>query len=250
MIKKLLLSTCAATLIAGSAFSQCTINPNTPNGFYPTEAQGIATGDPNAAYSQEFHFKVPTDTTVVVSGFPVAATIDSVTFDDISGLPAGLTFQCSSSDCHYDADEAGCILLSGTITDTAGNYDISVMVTFYGTASGFPTQQAGSLPFSNYTLQVGDVSVEEKLNYNTFDVVQNYPNPFDKETIISFSSPSNEVYELNIYNVLGERVKSQKIEAQQGLNQYKFVSGNYSSGVYVYSLGNADKTITKRMVIK
>lgn len=254
MIKKLLSLTILATLVTGVAFAQCTPNSSTPVGFFPDANQGenMDPGDPGQPYSQIFYFKVPRDTTVVFQGFPVDAVIDSVSFDTITGLPAGLSFTCSNSDCYYDSLEVGCIDVTGTITDPAGIYDVTVMVTFYGTALGgtVATEQAGSLPFANYQFEVGNVGVEETLDLSRFDVVQNYPNPFEKETVISFSSPNNDTYTLTIYNVLGELVQTQKIDAEQGLNQFKFTALDYPSGVYVYSLSNGEKTITKRMIVK
>lgn len=253
MTKKLLLSAFSIALSAGVAFAQCTPpDPNTTApGFYPEPGSPLAHGESGMAYSQVFTFEVPSDTTVDFQGFPVDASIDSISIDDITGLPAGLSFDCSNADCFYDAMETGCIDVSGTITDPDGTYGITVMVTFYGTALGgsVATEQAGSLPFGEYDIVVGDVSIEEGLKLNKFDLVQNYPNPFDKSTLISFSSDANKTVDFTVYNVLGEKVKEQKIDAKRGLNQFEFIS-EYPSGVYIYSLNDGEKTLTKRMIIK
>lgn len=254
MIKRLLSLTFVASIVTSVAFAQCTPIPSTPVGFFPDPNQGqnMTPGDPNQSYSQVFNFKVPKDTTVNFQGFPVDAEIDSVHFDDITGLPNGLSYSCSNTDCYYDSLEVGCIDVSGTINDTVGTYEVTVMVTFYGTALGgtVATEQAGSLPFATYQFAVGNVGVQDHLNLSRFEVVQNYPNPFEKETLISFSSPTNATYDFNVYNVLGELIKTKKIKAEQGLNQFTFASENYPSGVYVYSLSDANNTITKRMIIK
>ncbi len=253
MNKKLLLFVFSFVLSAGVAMAQCTPpDPNTtPPGFTPEPGSPLAPGDMGVAYSQVFMFKVPSDTTVEFQGFPVDAQIDSISFDDITGLPGGLSFACSNADCFYDALETGCIDVSGTITDPDGTYPITVMVTFYGTALGgsVATEQAGSLPFGEYEIIVGDVGIEDGLSLNKFDLGQNYPNPFDKSTLISFSSDANKTIEFKVYNVLGEIVRDEKIDAERGVNQFEFVA-EYPAGVYIYSLSDGTTTLTKRMVIK
>lgn len=256
MNKKLLSLALIALVSIGGVLAQCTVDYNQPPGFHPNPNDGeqMDPGQPNMAYTQEFHFKVPKDTTVVFSGVSVNAEIDSIMFASFTDLPAGLDFVCSNADCFYDSLEAGCITLSGTITDPAAVYKCTLNVVFYGWAYNTPIgdvqpQNFGALPFAIYNFQVGNVGVEDGLTINTFDLVQNYPNPFDKSTLISFSSDANKTVDFKVYNLLGEIVKQQKIDAERGLNKFEFVS-EYPAGVYIYSLSDGDKTLTRRMVIK
>lgn len=257
MNKKLLSTLVLVVFSMGSVLAQCTVNSNMPPGFTPDPNNGenMDPGQPNQQYSQEFHFKVPKDTTVTIQGFTVTAEIDSLFFHSFEGLPNGLTMECSNTDCFYDSLEAGCLLVSGLINDTAGIYKCTLNVVFYGTANTqigvIATETVGALPFAIYNnFKVGDVGVEDGLQLNKFDLVQNFPNPFDKKTQISFSSDANKSVDFKVFNVLGGIVKEQKIDAKQGLNKFDFVSEDYPSGVYFYSLSDGDKTLTRRMVIK
>lgn len=88
-----------------------------------------------------------------------------------------------------------------------------------------------------------------------FELRNNYPNPFNPTTNISFSIAENSFVSLEIYNLLGERVRS--------LVNESFAKGNYStiwnarddfgnkvnSGVYIYRLVADDFVHSKRMVL-
>jgi hypothetical protein len=91
----------------------------------------------------------------------------------------------------------------------------------------------------------------------TFELKQNYPNPFNPSTVISFQLPQNEVVNLEIYNTLGQKVRTLLNETQEA-GQYEIVwdgknnSGNeLSSGVYLYRLtaGNYVK-VMKMMLVR
>lgn len=83
----------------------------------------------------------------------------------------------------------------------------------------------------------------------------NYPNPFNPETTISFSTQKDNVVTLDIYNVKGQRVKTL-------LNEHK-VAGQHSvvwngtdnndkpvsSGVYFYRMRNGEFSSTKKMIL-
>jgi hypothetical protein len=83
----------------------------------------------------------------------------------------------------------------------------------------------------------------------------NYPNPFNPETRISFALPKSGEVDLVIYNVLGEKVKSLvsgKMEA--GYHRVSWDGKDahgvgVSSGVYFYRLTAGDFTATKKMTL-
>ena len=83
---------------------------------------------------------------------------------------------------------------------------------------------------------------------------QNYPNPFNGITTINFKSVGNQSGEIDIFNILGQKIKTIVIEnTVAGENKKtwdgKSNSGNtMASGVYVYSLNLAGTVYSKKMV--
>jgi hypothetical protein len=90
---------------------------------------------------------------------------------------------------------------------------------------------------------------------NAFALCQNFPNPFNPETQISYSLPKEAHVTLTIYSVLGQKVKTLVDELQDA--GYKSVhwdgendSGNkVSSGIYFYRIQAGDYSQTRRMVL-
>src|SRR5690606_37686439 len=69
----------------------------------------------------------------------------------------------------------------------------------------------------------------------SFALEQNYPNPFNPFTIINFSVPEDGDVSLEIFNPLGERIKTLINEFKTaGAYQINFNAGDFASGIYVY----------------
>jgi hypothetical protein len=88
-----------------------------------------------------------------------------------------------------------------------------------------------------------------------FQLKQNYPNPFNPETIIEYQVPANGLVELNIYNVLGQKVRTLVNDVKapgtyQVLWDGRDDRGNrLATGMYVYQLRGKNAMITKRMIM-
>ncbi|MBU0474381.1 MAG: T9SS type A sorting domain-containing protein [Bacteroidetes bacterium] len=102
------------------------------------------------------------------------------------------------------------------------------------------------------SLFVDPVSVDE-INYeikNGFILEQNYPNPFNPSTKIKFYLDKAGYTSLNIYNILGEQIKSlldKNIDA--GWHELTFNSSKFSSGIYIYELISNNYKSRKKMVL-
>lgn len=83
-----------------------------------------------------------------------------------------------------------------------------------------------------------------------YDLSQNYPNPFNPTTNIEFSIPSNGVYKLKVFNVLGQ-VVAELHNGQLSAGQYNvtFDASNLGSGIYLYCLEGNNVNITKKMML-
>jgi len=79
---------------------------------------------------------------------------------------------------------------------------------------------------------------------------QNYPNPFNPSTTIQFQLNSATNVTLDIYNAIGQHVKTlvdQRMSA--GSHQVLFEAGDLSSGIYLYRLAAQSLQITRKMVL-
>ena len=89
---------------------------------------------------------------------------------------------------------------------------------------------------------------------STFFLSQNYPNPFNPTTMIDFSIESNQRVCLDIYNILGQHVKSLvDTDLPAGAHSIEWDAtnqqgGRVSSGVYLYRLSVDQNTQSKKML--
>jgi hypothetical protein len=91
-------------------------------------------------------------------------------------------------------------------------------------------------------------SAEEKVE--DFSLQNNYPNPFNPVTTISYSLPVKSEVELAIYNTLGESVV-QLVNEEKGPGKYsvEFDAKDLPSGFYFYRLQAGSFVETKKMVL-
>jgi protocatechuate 3,4-dioxygenase beta subunit len=88
---------------------------------------------------------------------------------------------------------------------------------------------------------------------NEFCLGNNYPNPFNPATTISFNLPNPASWTLNIYNVAGQLVRTFEGYSSGQMSVIwngKDNSGNeVASGIYFYKLNADNFTATKKMVL-
>ncbi len=85
---------------------------------------------------------------------------------------------------------------------------------------------------------------------NGFILSQNYPNPFNPTCTIHYALPREAYVTLNIYNVLGTKLK-ELINEKKSAGDYsiEFNSENLPSGIYFYRLQTDNFTDTKKMIL-
>ncbi|MCB0291414.1 MAG: T9SS type A sorting domain-containing protein, partial [Calditrichaeota bacterium] len=88
-----------------------------------------------------------------------------------------------------------------------------------------------------------------------FELLPNYPNPFNPETVVSYRLSVVSDVKLAIYNVLGELVRNlhQRRETP-GLHSVRWDGRDDAgrpvcSGVYIYRLETAQQTATRKMIL-
>ncbi len=84
---------------------------------------------------------------------------------------------------------------------------------------------------------------------NNFELSQNFPNPFNPSTIISFSIPMTEFVSLKVFNSLGEEVADLVNETRPAGNySVSFDDSGLTSGVYIYKISAGNFSESKKMI--
>ncbi len=88
-----------------------------------------------------------------------------------------------------------------------------------------------------------------------FSLSQNFPNPFNPSTVISYSLPTNSLVTLIIYDLLGREVKT-LINNEQNSGVYKVqwngendYGSKVSSGLYIYTIRTGQFNESRKMVL-
>jgi len=105
-------------------------------------------------------------------------------------------------------------------------------------------------PDRNIFIKLG-TNIEKISNIaDKYSLNQNFPNPFNPATKITFSIAKTSKVSLKIYNALGKEAAN-LVNSQYGEGTYSvdWNAVNYSSGVYFYTITANDFTETKRMLL-
>lgn len=83
-----------------------------------------------------------------------------------------------------------------------------------------------------------ELSIDVPVNFN---LSQNFPNPFNPETVIAFALPSESRITLKVFDILGKEVmKIAEGFYAKGNYKFSFDGKNLTSGVYLYRLESYD----------
>lgn len=99
------------------------------------------------------------------------------------------------------------------------------------------------------------VSDDHSFRPDRFALYANYPNPFNPETVIRFYLPTPAHTEIEVFNVLGQRVRSVAMgPLPAGEHSFKWDGRdshgvNVGSGVYFYRVSAGDYVATRKMLL-
>jgi hypothetical protein len=163
----------------------------------------------------------------------------------------------------YDLQIASDINFNQAILDTNSTPDTvflyqtkNLTTTFYWRVRG--SNIAGIGPWSP-VITVSLITGIDKLKNSipaTYELYQNYPNPFNPNTMIRFALPSQSNVKVEVYNILGERVKELLNEQKNaGYYEIDFNTAGLASGIYLYLIeakstdGKSGFRAVKKMIL-
>lgn len=82
----------------------------------------------------------------------------------------------------------------------------------------------------------------------SFELQQNFPNPFNPSTTIKYNIPQTSFVSIKVYDLIGKEIATIVNEVKQsGIHQVSFNGENLSSGVYFYKMSAGEHTVVKKM---
>ena len=250
-----------------AAFSLQTFAQNTPCvpdamnqdslfGLWPDTTQNLPTAVEGVYYETYVQLKTP-DVASEVPDVPIqfaSLGIDSIGLVEALGLPSGIQMTCDEPSCVYPGNSIGCINIFGT-TNAVGVHDLEFKVDGWVTAPiigvvSMSVAVGDYVYLTGYKLVVnGSGSDVNLIHSNTFEVLQNTPNPFTGITSISYNLMQQRNVSFSVYNVMGAKVMEQQYFANAGTNTIELSANDLESGIYFYTLSNGEEIVTKRMIV-
>jgi hypothetical protein len=143
----------------------------------------------------------------------------------------------------------------GQIEVVGGEYHIHLLW-FYDTNPGESINaesdfSEGAWIYQEVVVEIGTgIEPDGSMIAEGFQLRQNYPNPFNPVTAISFTMNRASKVNLEVYNVLGEKVAT-LVNGQKPAGEHvvEFDATNLSSGLYFYTLTAGEFKETRKMVL-
>ncbi|MBU0473887.1 MAG: T9SS type A sorting domain-containing protein [Bacteroidetes bacterium] len=144
--------------------------------------------------------------------------------------------------CGYLIDDHKYLAHTGT------EIDENVWLTQEDVANGDDTVVKSAIAWINKT-STSIKSFDEVQNLD-FHLFNNYPNPFNPSTIISYYLPSKSKIVIKIYDIFGSEVATLEDEIKSaGNHSIKFNAENLSSGIYFYQMKAGNFVKLKKMIL-
>lgn len=85
---------------------------------------------------------------------------------------------------------------------------------------------------------------------DSYQLLQNFPNPFNPTTTIYYGLPQESSVELIIFDILGNEVlKISEEQKPAGYHKFDFDASRLNSGVYFYRINAGNYVKTMKMVL-
>jgi photosystem II stability/assembly factor-like uncharacterized protein len=135
---------------------------------------------------------------------------------------------------------------------TSNHINMGMYMTKGDTTNVFIAGYGGTIhEYPNFLVKGPDAILNENNNLpNGFGLSQNFPNPFNPNTLIKYSIPQDGLVKLYVYNLLGQKV-AELVNQNMRTGNYEvnFNASKLSSGVYFYKLEMDKFTAIKKMMV-
>ncbi len=148
---------------------------------------------------------------------------------------------------------------TNNITQTFLNlYNLKINTTYYWRIKSYNGAGQSSWSAASKFTTEDSLEISRGPYQNSFELEQNYPDPFNNSTVIQFKLPQKSNVLLFISDIMGRQVKILTSGIlDEGAYKFSFDSGNLSSGIYFYTfkaipIGNYNGrsiVFTKKMVL-
>ncbi|NQT25112.1 T9SS type A sorting domain-containing protein [candidate division KSB1 bacterium] len=135
----------------------------------------------------------------------------------------------------------------GIVIEITGNYETGSASLEYHMTGGFEAFGTLELTGTSATGVQDEPIVQQP---SSFDLAQNFPNPFNPETTISFTTPESDHVNLTVYDILGNEVAVlMNGILPAGYYQVPFNGNDRPSGIYFYRLESGNLKSVKKMIL-
>jgi len=215
-----------------------TFSPDTVQFFYgtPPPAARIQVTPTALDFGQVTIGMMDTLSVLVQNIGQLTLDVTDITVDDpnFTIIPP-TTFSLATLDTHR-------VLVQFTAPSPEGTYSGAMMF-----VSNDPVSPTVSL--TGEAVNVVHVA-SDALPPGTYGLFQNYPNPFNPSTTIGYDLPNQMKVELQVFNLLGQKVRDLVNEVQSaGRHEVSFDASSLPSGVYLYKLTAGSYLATRRMIL-
>ncbi len=235
-------------------------------GFEPASATPCA--EQGTPYSHAIQFSMFDQ-----FNFQGQQSVDSIQITSIDNLPCGLCWSVNKASKTYAANEDGCISITGTTYNPAGQYKLALALKAWinNNATGLPipaslVDQTGikllirvnapqgncvtadtSAGANNLTAVNCNVGIDDMAA--DFSSVKLTPNPMNSNGTLSFVSEKTAVYTIRISDATGKVVATKELEATAGVNNTTIDRNGLPAGVYLLQLTDGARVVTNRFSI-
>lgn len=227
------------------------------NGIFPAKLLTVNVDSSGHAQAGDDLVKMA-DTAGVVFNLKLGPNTNVTDITDIDdGYSVELKIPFAAFD--YPASLGDSVLFIGALNN---DYDIfeDINANYFAKAFWFVQQSGQHAPAWVVLGKPIVVGVEDQMPVPfTFELLGNYPNPFNPSTKIKYSVNSTADVTLSVFNILGQTVSvMQQNNVQAGYNEFNFDASGLASGVYLYQLklksqsGSqvVDSKVSKMVLIK